>query len=367
MAPTGSHDASDAHPLAVVPVQKGGFVAGPSDFAHRNRSRWNGGGAFRPGGAADPSQAATMEPGARLSAARRAAAEAIPEGLFCGRFRAHFGHFLAESIGRLWALDRLDQQVTLVWFADPREPAGLGATAPTILALLGITNPVRIITGAIRVERLHLAASLNDPVFGVPAHPAFQSWLADRLALRSLPAGDSPALYLSRNALPDNDGRYLGEATLETGLVAEGYRIIHPETLSLKDQITSYLGARRIVMAEGSPMHLLALLDVPGQEIAMILRRPKVVSSIPPTAASFRRARFSLIRRTEAAWVDPAKARILHRVVSQLDMPGVWSDLARLGLIADAGNKPVPDVAALLDERTARAANRTRAISAGGI
>jgi hypothetical protein len=348
-----------------IATQKRGFVAGPSDFAQSNRTLWNGAGVFRPGGAAHPSEAAMMGPGARLSSERRKAATELPEAVFCGRYRAHFGHFLAESIGRLWAVGPLGPEVPLLWFADPRDRIGDDRTGRQFLALMGIANPVIVVTEAAQVARLHLAPCLNDPLFRIPASPEFQSWIGARIAGRvaPAPAGD---LYLSRSALGDVAGRYLGEAILEDGLRAEGYRIVHPETLSLADQVAAYLGARRIVMAEGSPIHLLALLDLPGQEIAMILRRPKVVHNLSATLASLRRARFRMIQRTAGTWINPRRPSILHRAISRLDMAAVWADLAAAGLIGSAAGKPVPDEAALEAELRSRAGNRTRAIGGPG-
>ncbi len=354
--------ASDtADPFAFPPValRRGGFVVGRWPGRDGGEAPWNGPGLYTAEGAPDPTTAVFMPRGEFLHPERIATAGNLPEALFCGRFKPHFGHFVAESIGRLWATEAVGPDMPLVFFAEPRSRNLPGQTAPEMLRLLGVPNPVVTVRDVLRVERLHVPPTLYDPVFGIHSARAFRDWVCRRLD-RTVPPAEAADLYLTRRALGDKLGRYLGEAAVEAGLEAEGYRVFAPETAPLAEQIARYRAARRIVMAESSAIHLLALLDVPGQRIAILKRRPRTVATLPPTLASLSRAQGMLVDRIDDTWIDPADTVPAYRAVSTLDMTAVWADLEREGFVASARAKPVPTAREVEDERLTRAANRTR-------
>jgi hypothetical protein len=345
---------AEAPGLPGIAVLRDAFVAGQPPSVNPDERLWQGGGLYDAEGRAAELVAGMMGPPGRLPGGRRRRAGALEAALFCGRFRAHFGHLLAESVGRIWAVDRLGPDLPLIWFAHPRDAGSNLRLLRTLLSLLSVENPVLVAEEALRVGTLHVPPTLCDALFGVPADPAFQDWLASRLPP---PAEGAPDLYVSRVRLPDRAGRFLGEEAIEAGLAAEGYQVIYPEALPLDRQVALYRGARRVVLAEGSPVHLLALLDVPGQEIAMLRRRPRVVRSMPATFASFRRARAHTIDRVGRCWGSTPSPRILFRAVSEIDIAAVWDDLAALGFVGP-GAQPVPDADALAAERLRRAPDR---------
>ncbi len=343
--------------LPAVATRTDAFVAGLPATGPHDRLAWKGGGLYDAEGWPDPLALAMMGDGPRLSEARREAAAQVDEALFCGRYRPHFGHLLAEGVGRLWAVDRLPAEVPLVWFAHPRAAAGKGLLLAGLLRLLRVVNPVRIVTDVAQAGRLHVPPSLNDPLFGQPAQPALHDWIAARIP-PAPPAAPAERIYLSRNRLGDGAGRYLGEAALEAALTREGYRILHPQDLPLDEQVASYRAARKVILAEGSALHLLALLDIPGQEIALVMRRPRPVGGIPRTLLGFRRARIVAVDRIMACWNVSAETRALFRAVAEIDHRAAWTDLAREGFVAAGDPPPFPDAAGIAAERRARAADR---------
>ena len=352
--PPATGDRGEAPDLPEIAVLRDAYVAGQAPSVNPDERLWQGGGLYDAEGRAAEAVAGMMGPPGRLPGGRRRRAGALEAALFCGRFRAHFGHLLAEGIGRIWAVERLGPDLPLLWFAHPKDAASNRRLLRTFLSLISVRNPVIVAEEALRVGTLHVPPTLCDPLFGVPADPALQDWLANRLPP---PAEGAPDLYLSRVRLQDRAGRFLGEEAIEAGLAAEGYRVVYPETLPLEEQVALYRGARRIVLAEGSPLHLLALLDVPGQEVAMLRRRPRVVRSMPATFASFRRARVHAIDHVLRCWSDTPSPRRLFRSVSELDLGAVWDDLAALGFTGP-GARPVPDAEALAAERLRRAPDR---------
>lgn len=352
---------SETHlPFERITVHSDAFVAALPEGASMNGRIWRGGGLFQADGQPDLAAAPMMGAEPALDPARLVTAEHCAEGVFCGRYRGHFGHFLAESIGRLWAIDVFPPDVPLIWFNDPYQ-TGQGLIRKAVLKALQIPNPQIVVNGVLKVDRLHLPPSQSDPLYKITATPAYQDWFRARLPPPPEPKLD---LYISRSRMPRVAGRFFGEAAVEDGLRDEGYVVIHPEKLPMEEQIESYRVARRIVLAEGSPLHLLALLDVPGQRIGMLMRRPRIVGTLQPALQAFRQSELVLIDRISKAWGKSADGN-LFRVVSELDIAQVWSDLERFGFIGRAANKPVPDAADLAAEHAARAPGRDVRLAIG--
>jgi hypothetical protein len=340
-------------PIDRIQVRKDAIVTGLPEGSNPDTRHWRGGGLFHADGRPDLAAAPMMVAQPALGSERLEGAESLPEGIFCGRFRGHFGHFLAESIGRLWAVEALPPDLPLIWFSDPRQ-TGTGGIRKRILAALAISNPQIIVSSTLKVDRLHLPPSLTDPLYQITPSPAYQAWFTRHLP----PAPDlGRDIYISRAKLPDKAGRFFGESAIEAGLRAEGYRVVYPELLSIEEQIAACRAARRVVVAEGSPLHLLALLDVPGQKIATLMRRPRIVDTLKPALLAFRDSQFLLIDRIAKTWGAGATGNLFN-AVSELDLDGVWADLAEHGFTSASGAKPVPDAAALKVERLARAPER---------
>lgn len=108
-----------------------------------------------------------------------------PEGrlngtwVFGGFLFGHFGHFLMESLSRLWVLDHLaDQKIDGITFLSTgggafREERDIPLVAQGVLDRCNVDVPVRLLSGSFKVENLivpsqgcglgHMAAGL-DPV-----------------------------------------------------------------------------------------------------------------------------------------------------------------------------------------------------------
>ncbi len=196
--------------------------------------------------------------------------------LFGGVIYGHFGHFLCESISRLWGLEldgfKFDgiifhpetartnlnhiSKVTKPWFAS------VGCMLPTVFAV----DPVL-------VERL----VIPEQGFGlgqlVKGHPDFRDFMRRRLGA-SVSAFGPEKLYISRSKLDPSLARITGEDFLEKALEAEGYEVFHPQNHSIEDQIAAYKAAKFIISSDNSALHLAAFFAKPNDKIAIIVRRP---------------------------------------------------------------------------------------------
>lgn len=197
--------------------------------------------------------------------------------LWGGVLKDHFGHFLTESLGRLWALDQLKGPLDGIVFL-PEQGFGKGqdlalkAYQQQFVDLLGIDLPVRVLNRATLVETLEVPG----PGFAIgpmlTGTAKFRAFVRDRLAPQVAPEG-LERLYISRSGLDPGLGGVLDEAAIESHLTQAGYQVFHPQDHSLPDQIARYRAARQIVALDGSALHLLAFVAREHQQIALIARR----------------------------------------------------------------------------------------------
>lgn len=178
----------------------------------------------------------------------------LAAAVFGGFLFDHYGHFLLESLGRLWFADA-DRDTPVVWIA------GTGGTwrpwMTELADLVGVGADRRVLNaddGALEVGSLLVA----DQGFEVNRY--LHPWLLDRLAV--VPAGDpTPGhhVWLSRSALGDIAG-VDEEVEIERRLADEGWSIVHPEQLTVAEQVTLLRSAAHVSGIEGSAFHTLVLL-----------------------------------------------------------------------------------------------------------
>ncbi|NKE47000.1 glycosyltransferase family 61 protein [Roseomonas frigidaquae] len=224
--------------------------------------------------------------------------------LFGGWLRRHFGHFVNESLGRLWAWPGLDEAprglifLPFDWRLGANQPEVAHGPAdaawlPEILALLGIAPPpeIHVVTAPVRVARLVVPQQLS--LLDTPGEPE-----APRLHRRFLRGTAAPGVptgrgYLSRSRLPSDLPSFILEGALDANFARAGYRVIHPEMLSIAQQVEAYRGLSTLVCAEGSAIHLAAIHLPDDVRLGMLwrlgVRHPPMfrqlrVAGLPPPA-----------------------------------------------------------------------------------
>ncbi len=228
-------------------------------------------GVWGPGG--DCAQAATWRNDKRLalplSRAPDPASRLKGRHLWGGIFYGHFGHFIVESISRLWALEGADVQSVI--FA-PRHEAlkDFRGYQAGILELLQLDVPVAILRQPTRVEELLVSGQgfgLGKISVGTPEFNAMIRAMADRIE------PDGPThVYVSRTRFNGNGG-VLAEAAIERNMVANGYTPVYPEKMSVEQQLKLFKAARKVVGLDSSAFHMFGFVARPDQEAAIILRR----------------------------------------------------------------------------------------------
>jgi hypothetical protein len=259
--------------------------------------------------------------------------------LYCGQIWSHFGHFMAESLSRLWALDQLGEQPTSLIFLPkrPNRTQGLHGYQKDFLRLLQIDIPVQIIEEPTEVEELIVPGQ----GFGLGAIAAgtdpFRAFFTNRFAT-DVKADGPEGLYLSRSALKGMEGSALHEEAIETSLSRDGIATIHPQELSLEDQIARYRAAKRIVSLDGSALHLFGFVGQSDQRVGIILRRnSKVFESIRTQIRSFCDIEPVVYDAIAADWIPEHKSRPGRYSFGEIDFPV----LARL--MHETGFGPEPE------------------------
>lgn len=272
--------------------------------------------------------------------------------LWGGVLWMHFGHFLVESMSRLWAIESLNEKIDGILFIPkrPRNGSDVLDFQRQLIAALGTSLPVECAGTPERVERLIVPGQgfgLGSMITGTDA---FRSSMLKSFGAQIAPDGPEK-LYISRSLLPAGRGNLLGETELEAHLSAEGYTIYHPEKHDVSHQIATYKAARQIMAAEGSALHLLAMVARSDAQVAMIVRRPSgATRNIEKHLAAFIGKPPASLVRLKRSWkpLGPAKPRTW---MGELDMPALQKDLADTGFISAEG-KPWPELdAAAVRER----------------
>lgn len=270
-------------------------------------------------------------------------APAMPEGpvkkrkgtwLWGGVLWMHFGHFLVESTSRLWALDALDTKVDGILFIPkrPRNGAEVLDFQKQFVSLMGHDIKVECADAPMEVERLIVPGQgfgLGQMIQGTDA---FRKSVAFNFAKQIKPDGPEK-LYISRSGLPAGRGNLIGEAELEAHLSDQGYTIYHPEKHDLTHQIATYKAARQIIAAEGSALHLVAMVGRHDQKVAIIVRRPSgATRNLEEHLTSFASIKPVTLTHLKRSWkpLGAAKPRLW---MGELDMPALQNSLAKNGFI----------------------------------
>ncbi|GAA4187859.1 hypothetical protein GCM10022219_01200 [Microbacterium oryzae] len=191
-----------------------------------------------------------------------------PEAIYAGKLHMHFGHFLLESLARLWfARDR--PHVAVVWTAEHTwEDESFRPWQREILDILGIRNPILFVTRPTRFATLHvpdIGYRYDDWI-----HPDHARFLAQHAGPSVEPGR---RLWLSRSAI-HSDNRDLGAEAAERHLRAAGWFVAHPEQLTVREQLDQLSRAETIAGEEGSAFHAVLLLaDISGRRLEVIRRR----------------------------------------------------------------------------------------------
>ncbi|EBA17041.1 hypothetical protein RSK20926_08727 [Roseobacter sp. SK209-2-6] len=259
--------------------------------------------------------------------------------LWGGVLWAHFGHFLVESTSRLWGLAHLKHEVRGVLFIPKRPASGsdIQGFHREFLSLIAPELRIHVAAEPTKVEELIVPGQGFGLGRITQGTRKYRNAIHSRFARDVRPDGPEK-LYISRSALGLGKGGLLGEEKLEHYLEAEGYEVFHPQDHSMRDQIARYKAARHVIAADGSALHLFALVGRPDQKVAIIMRRESGASNLlADNVAGFCRRDPLVIDALRAEWVPQEKQRSSRLSFGELNHSIIGKELARHGFISGDG------------------------------
>jgi hypothetical protein len=208
--------------------------------------------------------------------------------LFGGYLFRHYGHFLIETLSRLYALHAADPGLPVIFSSTHR------AVMPwqkSLFRLLGLRGGIVLLTRPTLVERLLLAA----PGFILPDTVLPEQIRA--LGVMPAPPLTGRKVWLSRGM--HIGGGLVNERELFPGLKKKGWEITDPQFLPVRKQIALLASCAHVAGLDGSAFHTALLArEIRGVFHIFFLRSP----GIPYTSI----ARFKGIAQQEIFLADRA-------------------------------------------------------------
>jgi capsular polysaccharide biosynthesis protein len=191
----------------------------------------------------------------------------MDHAIYGGPLLPAYGHFLLESLARLWAAPSFPHS-PIVWTVNSAQPGDhILPWMRESLDLLGLNNTVRLIREPTLIERLIV------PAPGFEIQYRFGRHHSKFLARLEWTPVRNRKLWLSRSGVDQEFGH--GRTMLETALVANGWTVIRPENMSLAEQLSEFATAERIAGEQGSALHgLIFLRPAPGLRLDVFARDP---------------------------------------------------------------------------------------------
>ncbi len=276
-------------------------------------------------------------------------APAPPEGpvdelagrwLFLGPLFGHFGHFLVESISRLWALDALRGEIDGVLYVPKfqHRVQHVAETYRPFLGALGVDVPMHSLERPTRVERLCVPVQGFGMFEMIEGAPEFRDYMR-RHAGRDVAPKGARKIYISRSALPAGRGSILGEARLEAWLEADGYEVFHPQKHEYLTQIAAYKAATHVVAVDCSPLHLLALVGHAEQKVGIIARRPGGLGELfARQIRAFTGADAVAVDALQRNWIEQTAQRPDRTSWGEVDYAAIGSVMTQSGLVTSSAD-----------------------------
>lgn len=264
--------------------------------------------------------------------------------MFMGPLFGHFGHFLVESICRIWAVDALRGKIDGILYVPKfqNRPEYVASVYRPFLQALGVDLPMRNIEDPTRVERLYVPRQGFGMFQMIEGAPEFRAFIKAHAGKSIAPEG-AEKIYISRSELPGARGSILAEKRLECWLEAEGYTPYHPQKHSHAEQIAAYRAARQIIGVDCSPLHLLALVGDADQRTAIIARRDGDLDQIfARQINAFQGAEAFAINHLRRNWIEEHSNRPSRTSWGEIAYPALRISLMEAGLIE--GKEEWPDL-----------------------
>ncbi|MBM3605496.1 MAG: glycosyltransferase family 61 protein [Alphaproteobacteria bacterium] len=254
--------------------------------------------------------------------------------LWGGVYFGHFGHFITETISRLWARD-LDAYDSVVFVPRHGKLNDFTAYQKEVIDLFLKDYRIQIVREPTEFEELIVPGQ----GFGLGAissgTPEFRDLV--RKVMADVEPEGPEKIYVSRTRFSGKGG-IIGEKYLEANMAAQGYIPIYPEKMSIMKQLSVMKAARKIVGLDSSAFHLLGFVATAQQDACLILRRNHLAyRHIADHIAGFTGKEPAVVDAVVADWMPDTQKMADHVSWGELDEKAVVARLDALGFLEDAG------------------------------
>lgn len=177
--------------------------------------------------------------------------------LYVGVMNPHYGHFIVNSLSRFcWALENRPPGTHLLCHSPiPLDALKTFPFIRDILDQIGIDlAQLHTFDMPTKILNVHVAETGFREQFAI--HPDFRKLcLSIGSKLVTFPTQASNIVYLSKARLKGGVGLLDAEAELEEQARVVGCQIVHPETLSFREQLEIFANAKVIIGTVGSALH----------------------------------------------------------------------------------------------------------------
>jgi hypothetical protein len=203
--------------------------------------------------------------------------------LYGGILFNHFGHFLLESLGRLWAYEYVKELNPCICFYAPQGvPDYLRNNHYMNQVMTGFGIPLErliFINELVQLKGVIVPEQKYGWGFFKKPDATFLNFVRSFSFSNNLPKEfeQIERVYVSRTKLPfksgmNTHGRIIAEHLFEEYLLANGYKILYPERYNLFQQLSIYNHAKKIIFSSGSALHSCILLPDLEADVAIIAR-----------------------------------------------------------------------------------------------
>lgn len=200
--------------------------------------------------------------------------------LFGGIFYNNFGHFLLESLGRLWAYEYVKELDPYMLFYAPWVPPQdyLEKQNYAYQVLSGFNIPLKrvfFVDHIAKIKKIIIPSQKYGYEYCKNPDSIFLKFVNSFKFPQIIPKGfeNADKIYVSRSKIPAGAGKPIGEKFFEEYLLSNGYKIFHPERYSLYQQLSLYSKAKKLIFCDGGALHACILLPKLEAEVAVIARR----------------------------------------------------------------------------------------------
>ena len=185
--------------------------------------------------------------------------------IFLGWLIPHYGHFLMESISRLWVLGELkskNYKFLFNFYNDGDSFLEKKEWAVQLLLSFGVDSEQIIFSSKnYQFERLYIPS--QSMILHSNVNSKAQSFIWNKIKHHLIDKNNLTSVkkvYLSRSKLLRDKRKLINELDVENAFKKFGFDIIYPETLSLSQQVTLFSTVDVLAGPSGSALHNAAFL-----------------------------------------------------------------------------------------------------------